>query len=324
MCKLYSIDRFGLVNTCRCAAAMSMTCPISRYITRHGPARLCVTMPVLCMLYMCVSAHTHSRCVHIFLLFSPLSFTHSNRNSSMLHQLVNNAILVNKSRERGLMETYPETEKQKRKQNKIKKRHRRNSFIVVVGWYASQLKEQRTWAQLFLINSALFSSILIIPEQHIITTTLREPENKSRIVLNIYNKVDISVNMLKCLYLSLYKVSKPQRPNHQNKSYKKGKWTGTYKQSGFLLQASSTHAHVHPSKLFSAWALITWHSHVVLLGATGGLVLCPQACRLKEPRIKLPTFWLVDGPLCLLTHIYRRHYGLMVSECSISFHLRPT
>lgn len=76
MCKLYSIDRFGLVNTCRCAAAMSMTCPISRYITRHVPARLCVTMPVLCMLYMCVSAHTHSRCVHIFLLFPP-SFFHT-------------------------------------------------------------------------------------------------------------------------------------------------------------------------------------------------------------------------------------------------------
>lgn len=133
MCKLYSIDRFGLVNTCRCAAAMSMTCPISHYITRHVPARLCVTMPVLCMLYMCVSAHTHTQDVYTFSSFSPpLSFTHSNRNSSMLHQLVNNAILVNKSRERGLMETYPETENDKNK-IKLKKDPEETNLLLLWG-----------------------------------------------------------------------------------------------------------------------------------------------------------------------------------------------
>lgn len=189
----------------------------------------CAWLCLFCVCCTCVYQHTHTQDVYTFSsFFPPLSFTHSNRNSSMLHQLVNNAILVNKSRERGLMETYPETENDKNK-IKFKKDPEETNLLLLWGWYASQLKEQRTWAQLFLINSALFSSILIIPEQHIITTTLREPENKSRIVLNIYNKVDISVNMLKCLYLSLYKVSKPQRPNHQNKSYKKGKWTGTYK-----------------------------------------------------------------------------------------------
>lgn len=30
VCKFYSIDRVSLFNTCQCAAAMSMTCPISR------------------------------------------------------------------------------------------------------------------------------------------------------------------------------------------------------------------------------------------------------------------------------------------------------
>lgn len=61
MCKLYSIDRISLVNTCQCAAAPSMTRPISRQITIHASAHLCVTTP-LCrrvFVHVRIGVHTH-------------------------------------------------------------------------------------------------------------------------------------------------------------------------------------------------------------------------------------------------------------------------
>lgn len=77
--------------------------------------------------------HTHTQDVYTFSsFFPPLSFTHSNRNSSMLHQLVNNEILVNKSRERGLMETYPETENDKNK-IKFKKDPEETNLLLLWG-----------------------------------------------------------------------------------------------------------------------------------------------------------------------------------------------
>lgn len=108
---------------------------LSHFTLYHQTCACSLVRDYACFVYavhVCISTHTLKMCTHFPPFSPPLSFTHSNRNSSMLHQLVNNAILVNKSRERGLMETYPETENDKNK-IKLKKDPEETNLLLLWG-----------------------------------------------------------------------------------------------------------------------------------------------------------------------------------------------